>query len=233
MTELQVSLSNEPNWVRSFHPTPHEGNGPSPRHVLVWNGECPMNIRASTSSPADVINFPSSSGCTLWKWWPESKQQACNTIGPGWSHRLWQALTGQDTYISGSEYTPQQSGDRRVNLVCVGENPYIINAPKKEVKVKKVKLFLCFSNKTLCHAGVWASGWTDPHFLSSALVGGEWSASNSARFTPGEKAPVTHWIDRGWMSSRSGLDNVEERKFLPLQGLEHRPLGRPARSQSL
>jgi hypothetical protein len=32
---------------------------------------------------------------------------------------------------------------------------------------------------------------------------------------------------------RAGLDDVEKRKFLNLPGLELRPLGRPARSQSL
>jgi hypothetical protein len=32
---------------------------------------------------------------------------------------------------------------------------------------------------------------------------------------------------------RAGLDDVEKRKFLILQGLELRPLGRPALSQSL
>jgi hypothetical protein len=32
---------------------------------------------------------------------------------------------------------------------------------------------------------------------------------------------------------RTGLDNVEKRKFLTLPGLELRPLSRPARSQSL
>jgi hypothetical protein len=32
---------------------------------------------------------------------------------------------------------------------------------------------------------------------------------------------------------RTGLDNVEKRKFLTLPGLELRPLGRSARSQSL
>jgi hypothetical protein len=29
-------------------------------------------------------------------------------------------------------------------------------------------------------------------FLTSALVGDEWSASRSGSFTPGEKAPGTH-----------------------------------------
>jgi hypothetical protein len=32
---------------------------------------------------------------------------------------------------------------------------------------------------------------------------------------------------------RTGLDDVEERKFLILPGLELQPLGRPARKQSL
>jgi hypothetical protein len=35
------------------------------------------------------------------------------------------------------------------------------------------------------------------------------------------------------MDLRVGLDDVEKRKFLTLQGLEFRPLGLPARSQSL
>jgi hypothetical protein len=68
--------------------------------------------------------------------------------------------------------------------------------------------------------------------LTSALVGGEWSASRPGRFTPGERAPGTHWIG-GWVGPRTGLDDVERRKFLTLPGLELRPLGRPARSQSL
>jgi hypothetical protein len=63
-------------------------------------------------------------------------------------------------------------------------------------------------------------------------VGGEWSASRPDRFTPGGKAPVTHWIG-GWVDPRSGLDDVEKRKFFTLPGLELLPLGRPARSQLL
>jgi hypothetical protein len=46
-------------------------------------------------------------------------------------------------------------------------------------------------------------------FLTSALVGGEWSASLPCRFTPGERAPGTHWIG-GWMDPRVGLDDVEK-----------------------
>jgi hypothetical protein len=49
---------------------------------------------------------------------------------------------------------------------------------------------------------------------------------------PRERAPGTHWVG-GWVNPRAGLDDVEERRFLPLPGLEIRPLSRPARSQSL
>jgi hypothetical protein len=66
-------------------------------------------------------------------------------------------------------------------------------------------------------------------FLTSALAGCEWSASRPGRFTPGERAPATHWIG-GRVDPRAGLEDVEERKFLILPGLKLWPLGRPARS---
>jgi hypothetical protein len=50
-------------------------------------------------------------------------------------------------------------------------------------------------------------------FLTSALVRGELSASRLCRFTPGERAPGTHWI-RGWVGLTAGLDEVEKRQFL-------------------
>jgi hypothetical protein len=69
-------------------------------------------------------------------------------------------------------------------------------------------------------------------FLTSVLVGGEWSASRPGYFSPGERAPGTHWI-RGWVDPIAGLDGVEMIKFFTLPGLEFRTLGRSARSQSL
>jgi hypothetical protein len=69
-------------------------------------------------------------------------------------------------------------------------------------------------------------------FLTSAPAGGEWSASHFGRFTPGKRAAGTHSI-RGWVDPTADLDDVESREFLTLPGLELRPLGRPARSQSL
>jgi hypothetical protein len=52
-----------------------------------------------------------------------------------------------------------------------------------------------------------------------------------ATLPPG-KSPGTHWIG-DWVGPRTGLDDVENRKFLTLPGLELRPLCRPARRQSL
>jgi hypothetical protein len=38
------------------------------------------------------------------------------------------------------------------------------------------------------------NGIIDPAFLTSALYGGEWSASRPGRFTPGKNFPGTQWI---------------------------------------
>jgi hypothetical protein len=69
-------------------------------------------------------------------------------------------------------------------------------------------------------------------FLTLALAGGEFSASRPSRFTPKEPAPGTHWIG-GWVDPSAGLDDMEKWKFFTLPGLELRPLGRSARSQTL
>jgi hypothetical protein len=69
-------------------------------------------------------------------------------------------------------------------------------------------------------------------FLTSALIGDEWSASRRCRFNSGVKSARYTWIG-GWVGTRAGLDDVEERKFLTLPRLELRHLGRPVRSQSL
>jgi hypothetical protein len=49
----------------------------------------------------------------------------------------------------------------------------------------------------------------DIHILTSALAGGEWPASRPCRFTPGERAPGTHWIG-GRVDPRAGLDDMKE-----------------------
>jgi hypothetical protein len=46
-------------------------------------------------------------------------------------------------------------------------------------------------------------------FLTSALLGGEWSASRPGRFAPGERSPDTNWIG-GLVCPRTGLDEFEK-----------------------
>jgi hypothetical protein len=60
-------------------------------------------------------------------------------------------------------------------------------------------------------------------FLTSALVGGEWSASRTGLFIPRETTTGNHWIG-AWMDPRAGLDDVEKRNSLTLQELGLRPL---------
>jgi hypothetical protein len=44
-------------------------------------------------------------------------------------------------------------------------------------------------------------------FSISGLVWGEWSASRPGRFTPGERAPGTHWIGN-WVGPRASLHSM-------------------------
>jgi hypothetical protein len=58
-------------------------------------------------------------------------------------------------------------------------------------------------------------------FLTWALVRGEWPFSRPGRSTTDkrERDTVTPWRG-GWVGPGIGLDNVERRKILLLQGLE-------------
>jgi hypothetical protein len=59
----------------------------------------------------------------------------------------------------------------------------------------------------------WRSGSISvTHSLTSALDGGEWSASLPGRFTPRERAPGIHWIG-GWAGPGAVLDAVVKRKI--------------------
>jgi hypothetical protein len=49
----------------------------------------------------------------------------------------------------------------------------------------------------------------DPAFLTSALLGDEWSASRPGRFNPKDRAPDTQWTG-GWVGLRAGLDGMEK-----------------------
>jgi hypothetical protein len=47
-------------------------------------------------------------------------------------------------------------------------------------------------------------------FLTSALEGGEWSASHPAALSLGERATGAHWLGV-WMGPRASTDTVGER----------------------
>jgi hypothetical protein len=86
----------------------------------------------------------------------------------------------------------------------------------------KVKLSLCF-NWAPRHEGVLGEWrYSSTHSLTSALDGGEWSASRPGHFTPKERAPGTHWIG-GWVGSRTVLEAVMKRK-IPSTRRESNPI---------
>jgi hypothetical protein len=89
--------------------------------------------------------------------------------------------------------------------------PQTFGTLSKRQKKKKVNLSVCLISKTLCHEDVWGSGGIPPPFITSALLGGEWSASRPYRFR--ERAPDIHWIG-GWVGSRAGLDAAKKRIIL-------------------
>jgi hypothetical protein len=71
-------------------------------------------------------------------------------------------------------------------------------------------------------------------FLTSALDGGEWSASRPGRaLAPGKGPTGTHCTGR-WEGLREGSDTEATGRIIsPLPGIEPRPPGRPVRSQTL
>jgi hypothetical protein len=70
-------------------------------------------------------------------------------------------------------------------------------------------------------------------FSTSALDGGEWSASRPGRaLPPGKGSPVPIVQEAGWAPEPVWTQRLEE-KSLPLPGIEPRSPGRPARSRTL
>jgi hypothetical protein len=61
----------------------------------------------------------------------------------------------------------------------------------------------------------WGWMYSYTHSLTSALDGGEWSASRPGRFTPRERSPGTDWIG-SWVGPRAVLDAVVKGKIIPV-----------------
>jgi hypothetical protein len=67
-------------------------------------------------------------------------------------------------------------------------------------------VFLKSINLSTCLGGAWGEKCIAPtHFLTSALDGGEWSASRPGRALTRGKDPDTCWIG-DWVGPRAGLD---------------------------
>jgi hypothetical protein len=128
---------------------------------------------------------------------------------------IWRYLKGSGNKIGlhtprniTESYALISEDDRDFNRMCKYRTALLLN----EVKVK---VFLCLTNN-IAYGGVNVS----IHIcLTSALDGGEWSASNPGRFILAERAPGTHWIG-GWLGPRTGVDNVGKRKFLALPRMQ-------------
>jgi hypothetical protein len=84
--------------------------------------------------------------------------------------------------------------------------------------------------KAAPHEGAWGERmYSSYSFSTSALDGGEWSASRPGRaFTPGERTPGTHCTG-GWVGPRAGLDTEDRGKILcPRRGSNpDRPVVQP------
>jgi hypothetical protein len=74
--------------------------------------------------------------------------------------------------------------------------------------------------------------YVDSHFLDLG-TSWRWVVNFTSRLLyPRQRAPGTHCMGER-VNPRAGLDDMEKWIFLTLSGLELRPLGRPARGQSL
>jgi hypothetical protein len=76
----------------------------------------------------------------------------------------------------------------------------------------KVKWSLCF-DRSPRHEGLFGEWrYSSTLSLTSALDGGEWSASRPASFTPRGRDAGNHWVG-GWLGSRAVRDAVVEKKI--------------------
>jgi len=74
--------------------------------------------------------------------------------------------------------------------------------------------------------------YTSTHSLTSALDGGEWSASPPGRFTPRERDPGTPWIG-GWVETGTVLDAAVKRRIPSPRRASNPNPDRPARGSNL
>jgi hypothetical protein len=90
-----------------------------------------------------------------------------------------------------------------------------VSLNKSHYSYANVKLSPCLTK----HHATKTYGWMEIQlhaFLTLALDGDEWLASQPGRLNPRERAPGAHWIG-GWLDPRVGLDAIANRKENLLQ----------------
>jgi hypothetical protein len=108
---------------------------------------------------------------------------------------------------SASQEIPNVYGTRSFMSMFTTARHWSLSSVRFIQSTPKVKLSLCF-NWAPRHEGVLGEWrYSSTHSLTSALDGGEWSASRPCRFTPRERAPGYHWKG-GWVDPRAVLDAV-------------------------
>jgi hypothetical protein len=85
-------------------------------------------------------------------------------------------------------------------------------------KRQESKVNPMLNNQALYYEDIWWSGDIAPQFLTSALDGGEQSASHLGCFTPRERAPGSHWIE-DWVGPIVGRP---EKNFFTLPEIDPR-----------
>jgi hypothetical protein len=86
---------------------------------------------------------------------------------------------------------------------------------------------------TTCHGGPWGERCSSYSFSTSALNGGEWSASHPGRtLAPGKRPLVPIVQEAGW-APELVWTHARGKILVPLPGIEPRSPGHPACSQTL
>jgi hypothetical protein len=103
---------------------------------------------------------------------------------------------------------------------------------KPVISESKLKSPLCLANYTLHHQGVWGSGCIDPYTLDLG-TNWRWVISFTPRPLYSRGNNPRYSLDKGLVGTQNLCGRGEEKKILPLPGLELRTLGRPDLNQSL
>jgi hypothetical protein len=156
-----------------------------------------------------------------WEYYNEPQENFENGIWTGTRSCLLLGFSSFASELSSLINTMSPSEHPCVNLSSFLDNHFfLLHLILSEFSIHTLyntKLSLCLINYAMNHEGTWESGGIVLPFLTAALDGREWSASEPGHFTPG-----TYRIG-GWVGPRTGLDSMEKRNFLLLPRIKPRP----------